>query len=179
MMGGARFQRAPSRILREGLPLMSSSISSRKSANHFILHPSHTTTSLSHMKSQLNYWIHGKKASGKSVLASHIIGPEGTVISARASHLSVMHSIMAGKRVVLDEFCERKPSVFSLLYAVLNGGPIANIKSFKPDLDVLVVISEHPPKDPTLIRRFHVIEITAGFHRHHRTAARTTPANPL
>ena len=114
------------------------------------------------------YWIHGKRASGKSILAERIIGQAGQLISARSTKQGIIGTLKTCEAVAIDEFVEKKSPLVPTLITALNNSAMARgstdgktVESIYFDnLEVLVITSQDPPKDPSLRHLFRIIEIS-------------------
>jgi len=118
------------------------------------------------MNKQINYWIHGPKACGKTILAKQIVGPEGRVISARnCTESAMLRMARECTRIVIDDYNEKSSPCKSLVtsgFSVVSRANAAKLDGISkdPPLETLVIISEWPPQGPALRRRFHIITVT-------------------
>jgi len=110
-----------------------------------------------------SYWVHGKAGSGKSRLARQIAGPDAVVIESGSTQVGIQRALNGAKAVIFEEVREVAARDIGFLEGkTFRKGSASgtDVKSVKIEVDVMVYVSESPPKDPGLISRLHVIEIT-------------------
>jgi hypothetical protein len=114
---------------------------------------------------KLAYWIHGEAGSGKSQLARQIAGPDAVVIEGRSTQAAIERALDGAKAVIFEEVHEEvAPDISFLDGKTFSKGSMSGteVNSVRIEVDVMVYVSESPPKDPGLIRRLHVVKIKDG-----------------
>jgi hypothetical protein len=115
------------------------------------------------------YWIHGPRASGKSILANRIAGPEAITVSVRPilTFTSIQRLLSEQKSLIIDDFVDNQKLRVALLQAItctsITKGIVGSSKTQKIEFNIktLIIISERPPRDQAFADRFHIIKLKA------------------
>lgn len=122
---------------------------------------------------QLLFWIHGPKASGKTTIARLLTRShkDSVTIQRGTSETATRRLLQNANVAVFEEYTETDIISPSLISAI-TGEPLAvaqpegkPVRRIQLHLDVIIVVSEHPPKNPELKSRFRILSTGSQIHR--------------
>lgn len=122
-------------------------------------------------------WIHGPKASGKTVIANLIAKSTDNQRDSRFAFIypgtteaAICRVLTSHTHVIFEEFKEKRNPSASLVAALTPGNSVAidfmhaglpAVRHNKIKATVIIVISLAPPKHHDLRSRFHIVETKA------------------